>query len=106
MWFLFVKTNVIKQTPSTVFVGVDSGLNHLIRPMFYDSYHHIINISNPTGKPRVYNVVGYICETDTFASNRVVSEIHPMISFAFKMQELIALLWHQTTTPDFDLQKY
>ncbi|HRI33439.1 MAG TPA: diaminopimelate decarboxylase [Saprospiraceae bacterium] len=75
--FFLVKTNVIKQTPSTVFAGVDSGLNHLIRPMFYGSYHHILNISNPAGKPRVYNVVGYICETDTFASNRVIPEIHP-----------------------------
>lgn len=75
--YFFAKTNVIKQTPSTIFAGVDSGLNHLIRPMFYDSYHHIINVSNTKGKPRVYNIVGYICETDTFASNRVVNEIHP-----------------------------
>ena len=82
--FFFVKTNVIKQTPSTVFAGVDSGLNHLIRPMFYNSYHHIINVSNPKGKPRVYNIVGYICETDTFASDRVVSEIHPGDILCFK----------------------
>lgn len=82
--FFFVKTNVIKQTPSTVFAGVDSGLNHLIRPMFYDSYHHIVNMSNPTGKPRVYNIVGYICETDTFASDRVVAEIHPGDILCFK----------------------
>ncbi len=79
-----VKTNVIKQTPSTVFAGVDSGLNHLIRPMFYGSYHHILNLSNPQGKPRVYNIVGYICETDTFASNRVVNEIHPGDILCFK----------------------
>ncbi|MEI2696309.1 MAG: diaminopimelate decarboxylase [Saprospiraceae bacterium] len=82
--YFFVKTNVIKQTPSTVFAGVDSGLNHLIRPMFYDAYHHILNISNPTGKPRVYNIVGYICETDTFANNRVVAEIHPGDILCFK----------------------
>jgi len=82
--FFFVKTNVIKQTPSTVFAGVDSGQNHLIRPMFYGSYHHILNVSNPLGKPRVYNIVGYICETDTFASNRVVSEIHPGDILCFK----------------------
>lgn len=84
MWLLFVKTNIIKQTPSTVFAGVDSGLNHLIRPMFYDAYHHIINVSKPAGKPRVYNIVGYICETDTFASNRVVAEIHPGDILCFK----------------------
>ncbi len=82
--FFLVKTNVIKQTPSTVFAGVDSGLNHLIRPMFYDAYHHIFNVSNPSGKPRVYNIVGYICETDTFANNRVVSEIHPGDILCFK----------------------
>lgn len=75
--FFCVKTNVIKQTPSTVFAGVDSGQNHLIRPMFYGAYHHIFNVSNPGGRPRIYNVVGYICETDTFASNRAIEEIHP-----------------------------
>ncbi|MBK7339469.1 MAG: diaminopimelate decarboxylase [Saprospiraceae bacterium] len=82
--YFFVKTNVIKQTPSTVFAGVDSGLNHLIRPMFYGSYHQIENISNPGGRPRIYNVVGYICETDTFASNRAISEIHPGDILCFK----------------------
>ena len=70
-----VKVNVVKQTTSTIFAGVDSGLNHLIRPMFYDAYHHIKNISKPTGKKRIYTVVGYICETDTFGINRQISEI-------------------------------
>ena len=69
------RVNVIKQTTSTVFAGVDSGFNHLIRPMLYGSRHEIHNISNPEGKPRFYSVVGYICETDTFASNRKISEI-------------------------------
>lgn len=73
--FFFVKVNVIKHTTSTVFAGVDSGLNHLIRPMFYDAYHHITNVSNPDGKPRFYAVVGYICETDTFGINRRIPEI-------------------------------
>ena len=69
------RVNVIKQTTSTVFAGLDSGLNHLIRPMFYDAYHEIVNISNPHGKPRFYTVVGYICETDTFGINRRIAEI-------------------------------
>ncbi|GGG98564.1 diaminopimelate decarboxylase [Polaribacter pacificus] len=69
------KVNVIKQTTSTVFAGVDSGFNHLVRPMMYDSYHHITNISNPKGRERYYSVVGYICETDTFGSNRRINEI-------------------------------
>ena len=70
-----VCVNVIKQTTSTVFAGVDSGFNHLIRPMFYGSHHDIHNISNPDGKQRFYSVVGYICETDTFAQNRRIAEI-------------------------------
>ncbi|MFE3869145.1 diaminopimelate decarboxylase [Flavobacterium sp. LS2P90] len=73
--FFLAKVNVVKQTTSTVFAGIDSGFNHLIRPMFYGSQHHIENISHPKGKERFYSVVGYICETDTFANNRRISEI-------------------------------
>lgn len=73
--FFLAKVNVVKQTTSTVFAGVDSGFNHLIRPMLYGSQHFIENISNPKGKERFYSVVGYICETDTFASNRKIAEI-------------------------------
>ena len=79
-----VRTNVVKQTTSTIFAGVDSGLNHLIRPMFYDAHHEIINVSNPEGKSRIYNVVGYICETDTFGINRKISEISEGDILAFK----------------------
>jgi diaminopimelate decarboxylase len=73
--FFLAKVNVIKQTTSTVFAGIDSGFNHLIRPMLYGAQHHIDNISNPKGKERFYTVVGYICETDTFANNRRIPEI-------------------------------
>ncbi|TRW27376.1 diaminopimelate decarboxylase [Flavobacterium zepuense] len=73
--FFLAKVNVVKQTTSTVFAGIDSGFNHLIRPMLYGSHHHIENISNPKGKERFYSVVGYICETDTFANNRRIPEI-------------------------------
>jgi diaminopimelate decarboxylase len=73
--FLLVKANVIKQTTSTVFIGVDSGQNHLIRPMFYDAYHRIENVSNPEGLPRLYSVVGYICETDTLGYDRKIAEV-------------------------------
>jgi diaminopimelate decarboxylase len=72
---LLVKVNVLKQTTATVFAGVDSGQNHLIRPMFYDAWHDIVNISNPDGTPRIYTVVGYICETDTFGWDRKITEI-------------------------------
>lgn len=70
-----VKVNVVKQTTSKTFVGVDSGLNHLIRPMFYDAYHEIHNLSNPAAELKTYDIVGYICETDTFASERQVPEV-------------------------------
>ena len=73
--YFVVKANVIKQTPATVFVGVNSGFNHLIRPMMYDAYHHIENISNPNGTERIYTVVGNICETDTFAWDRTLTEV-------------------------------
>lgn len=73
--YFLVSTNVVKTTPATVFVGVDSGMNHLIRPMMYDAYHEIVNISNPKGTKRVYTVVGYICETDTFGWDRKLNEV-------------------------------
>lgn len=73
--YFIVKANVIKQTTATVFVGVNSGFNHLIRPMFYEAYHRITNISNPDGPQRIYTVVGNICETDTFAWDRVLNEV-------------------------------
>ncbi len=69
------KVNVVKQTTSTVFAQIDSGFNHLIRPMLYGARHEIENISNSEGRKRYYSVVGYICETDTFANNRRISEI-------------------------------
>lgn len=82
--FFLSKVNAIKQTTSTVFAQVDSGFNHLIRPMLYGSQHEIINISNPEGRQRFYSVVGYICETDTFANNRRINEIAAGDILAFR----------------------
>ncbi|MBL7701378.1 MAG: diaminopimelate decarboxylase [Ferruginibacter sp.] len=73
--YLLTEVNVIKENPNTTFVGINSGLNHLIRPMFYDAYHKIENISNPTGEEKSYAVTGYICETDTFAWDRKLNEV-------------------------------
>jgi len=67
--------NVIKQTTACTFVAVNSGFNHLIRPMFYNSYHKIRNISNPNGEKKMYSIVGYICESDTFATDRILNEV-------------------------------
>lgn len=73
--YLLVKANVVKPTPATTFVGVDSGLNHLLRPMMYDAYHGVVNISKLDGPERVYTIVGYICETDTIAADRKLREV-------------------------------
>jgi diaminopimelate decarboxylase len=73
--YFLAKVNVVKQTTSTVFAGVDSGFNHLIRPMLYGAKHEMVNMSNPEGRERYYSVVGYICETDTFGNNRRINEI-------------------------------
>ena len=82
--FFLAKVNVVKQTTSTVFASIDSGFNHLIRPMLYGSAHSIENISNTKGRERYYSVVGYICETDTFASNRRINEISEGDILCFK----------------------
>ena len=82
--YFLAKVNAIKQTTSTVFAQIDSGFNHLIRPMLYGAQQEIINISNPDGKQRFYSVVGYICETDTFANNRRINEITEGNVLAFK----------------------
>ncbi|MEO8855162.1 MAG: diaminopimelate decarboxylase [Ginsengibacter sp.] len=81
--FFICQVNVLKVTSSTVFAGVNSGFNHLIRPMFYDAYHRIENISNEVGPKKEYNVVGNICETDTFATDRMINEIHEGDYLAF-----------------------
>jgi diaminopimelate decarboxylase len=73
--YLLVTTNVVKPTPTVTFVGVNSGLNHLIRPMMYDAYHNIINVSNPAAAQKTYTVVGNICETDTLGTDREISEV-------------------------------
>jgi len=73
--YFITQVNVLKKTSSTIFAGVNSGFNHLIRPMFYNSYHRIENISNATGPKKIYTVVGNICETDTFAEDREINEI-------------------------------
>ena len=81
---LLARVNVVKENPNVTFVGIDTGLNHLIRPMMYDAYHEIENLSNPEGEHQPYTVVGYICETDTFASHRMLPEVRPGDILAIK----------------------
>jgi diaminopimelate decarboxylase len=73
--FFITQVNVLKQSGDICFAGINSGLNHLIRPMFYDAYHHIDNLSDPTKELKKYAVVGNICETDTFAWERPLPSI-------------------------------
>jgi diaminopimelate decarboxylase len=82
--YLLVKVNIVKSTPASTFVGVDSGLNHLIRPMMYDAYHDVVNISKLDGPERVYTIVGYICETDTIAADRKLKEVKEKDIIAIK----------------------
>ena len=82
--YFLATTNVVKQTTACTFVGLNTGFNHLIRPMFYEAYHEIVNISNPNGDKKVYTVVGNICETDTFASNRILNEVRKDDIILFK----------------------
>jgi diaminopimelate decarboxylase len=82
--YFIARVNTVKQTPATVFAGIDTGFNHLIRPMFYESYHHIINLSNPKGVERIYTVVGNLCETDTFCWDRVLNEVREGDYLMFK----------------------
>ena len=73
--YLLTQVNVIKPTPDICFAQINSGFNHLIRPMFYDAYHHIENISNPNGSLQTYTITGNICETDNFATDRDLPQI-------------------------------
>ena len=73
--YFITQVNVLKENGKIDIAGVNTGLNHLIRPMMYDAYHHIKNISNQTGKEKQYMITGYICETDTFATDRSLNEI-------------------------------
>ena len=81
--YFVTQVNVLKETSLVTFAGVNSGFNHLIRPMFYNSYHRVENISNENGPRKIYTVVGNICETDTFAEDREINEIREGDFLAF-----------------------
>ena len=74
--YLVTTANAVKHDPIKTFVCVNSGLNHLIRPMMYDAFHDIYNASNADGNlQEKYNIVGYICETDTFGTDRMMNKV-------------------------------
>ena len=72
---LLMQVSNVRESNDTPFAYVSTGFNHFLRPMNYGAYHHLINLSNPEGPVRNYDVVGYLCETDTFASGRPLHEI-------------------------------
>ena len=82
--YFLTKVNYVKKTPNKVFIQLNSGFNHFIRPIFYDSYHEIINITNPNDKEYEYDVVGYICEQDNFALKRKISNVRKGDILCFK----------------------
>jgi len=73
--FLLTTVVDVKKTPSKIFVGIDSGFNHFIRPMMYGSYHAVVNASRVIGKQENVWVVGNICESgDIFGKNRLITK--------------------------------
>jgi len=81
---LLTECNMVKKNGGTYFVGTDSGFNQLIRPMFYNAYHEIVNTSNPTAEKKQYTVVGNICEIDNFAVDRTLNEVNEKDIIAIK----------------------
>ncbi len=73
--YLVTAVNIVKNGYNKQFVGVNSGFHHLIRPMYYDAYHEIVNISNLNGELKKYDVVGQLCEEDTFARDRMINSV-------------------------------
>jgi len=98
--YFISRVNVVKPTTGATFVSIDSGFNHLIRPMFYDAYHRIENISNPDGEEKTYSVVGNICETDTFAWDRKITEVREGDYLVFIMPVHMVFKCHPIIIPD------
>ncbi len=76
----------IKETKAKNFAIIDGGMNDLIRPALYGSFHDVWPlILNGTAKKRKYDVVGPICESgDFFAKDRTLNELksNDLIAFA------------------------
>ena len=73
---LLIEVNTIKKNRTRTIAGCNSGFPQLIRPVLYDAYHHITNLSNPDGELKKYDICGNICETgDRFAEERMMPEI-------------------------------
>lgn len=71
---LISHVNLIKEKGDNKFIGLDTGMNSLMRPALYDSYHSIYNLSKiDSNEYDNYNIVGPICESgDIFGKNRLL----------------------------------
>jgi diaminopimelate decarboxylase len=63
---LLTRVLYTKQTPAKEFVIVDAGMNDLVRPSLYGSYHNIQPVNKKQGEFRMVDVVGPICESSDF----------------------------------------
>ena len=74
--YLLIQINTLKNNNGRLIAGSNGGFPQLIRPVLYDAYHHIVNVSNPQGQNKIYDVCGNICESgDRFATDRLIPEI-------------------------------
>ncbi len=74
---LLTRVRYLKQTEHKKFVIVDAGMNDLIRPALYQSYHEIVPVREPSDSAReLVDVVGPVCESgDFFAQDRELAEM-------------------------------
>ena len=73
MRVLYVKRNQRKN-----FVVVDAGMNDLMRPTLYGSYHEIVPARGGTEKRLLADIVGPLCESgDFFARDRDMPDVQP-----------------------------
>ncbi len=71
--YLLAEVNVVKNNPNGTLLGLNTGLNHLLRPMMYDAFHDVVNLSKiGNDADSLYDIVGYMCETDDIAKNRTL----------------------------------
>ena len=76
---LLTRVRYIKKTGAKKFAIVDSGMNDLIRPALYQSYHEIVPVAEPskTKSTEKIDIVGPVCESgDFFALDREMPELH------------------------------
>jgi len=73
---LLTRVLYVKENQQKRFVVVDAGMNDLLRPALYRSYHEILPVERLSGEKRCADVVGPLCETGDFlAQDRGLPEL-------------------------------